>query len=702
MSRKPSTVPGVSTRMKNKVAHPGLPDAPRPRKAPADVKVDKLAKAKAVKAQAVARQGKLDHLARLEDRLAAEDEDEVLSSPRLKQPRSTGMAPSRKQSSNTGNPLPDAEDTFTDEDISDEDERGNSKAFSQRIEKPVASDDDVFMVEDGHKMTGADKAKSKASKGRVLQEVGGMVGEDENEDEDEDEAVAVMVHKTKKGRVVIDAARSAASLGSLPPKSTLKKRPAPEARDAATKSSAVPPPKRARPIGGLNSNWTPSPGTRAAEKDKPSSPSPEPDVFEEGSDGDQFQATLSPAAVKVNTPTPRPRAHAHTKRTPVRSPVPEPEPTYDDQREGESEGEGEDINVHQFLLCFHGQSSSLIDDQNTGDSGHIRQVYPPYSANSKASCIEVAKAASSTISTPVAATLGPKSRKPAGTPGKRARKPRWTTDSLDEAIRVSFNGDFMAKVREYAGTLPPWSAPSVGDVQVLFDVMYPDIKIVVAKGEAIYDLALQCLKEWRSMIGSEALSNTKAYLEVEDLDGDTEGRGSFESAATYVEWALSSADDKNTPMYWARWNKGAGKEGRFQFHLILKTLSAHLAVIPSNTDERPYGALILCLLVVERALKFSCTGTQAIPRSPQGFFSEENWGDKKVRTSEGKVKLHHKASKFEAAVSALSDDTWAKILAGAYKWLDDPSNDDEDDSVESDDDDDFIMLSDAPLSEEED
>ncbi|KAI0309260.1 hypothetical protein OF83DRAFT_1089196 [Amylostereum chailletii] len=92
--------------------------------------------------------------------------------------------------------------------------------------------------------------------------------------------------------------------------------------------------------------------------------------------------------------------------------------------------------------------------------------------------------------------------------------------------------------------------------------MYPEVSIVVVKGQVLYDLTLQRLNEWKSMISSEALSNVKAYLEIDEADDvdEAEGRWCFESAAKYVEWVLHSEDGKNAPMYWARWNDGVGKE----------------------------------------------------------------------------------------------------------------------------------------------
>ncbi|KAI0309829.1 hypothetical protein OF83DRAFT_1179171 [Amylostereum chailletii] len=305
------------------------------------------------------------------------------------------------------------------------------------------------------------------------------------------------------------------------------------------------------------------------------------------------------------------------------------------------------------------------------------------------------------VSMPVVAKLGPKSRKSVtGTPRCSGRKTRWTTAHLDEAVRPTFNSTFMSTVRERVGTLPPFASPSAEVIQEIFDETYPEVKVVVAKGE----VTMQRLNEWRSMISSEALNNIKAYLEIEKAD-DTdhaEGRWCFASAAEYVKWVLHSEDGKNAPMYWARWNGGVSKESRFQFHLILKTLSAHLVVIPSDSKERPSGALLLSLLAVERALKFSRSGTPVIPHGPEGFFSAENWGDQTVRTKDGRVKLNRKASKFFSAVDALSSDAWSRILAGAYKWLDEPSEAEDEVIEESDDDDRFMMSSDPPGSDDED
>ncbi|KAI0308615.1 hypothetical protein OF83DRAFT_1089683, partial [Amylostereum chailletii] len=418
----------------------------------------------------------------------------------------------------------------------------------------------------------------------------------------DEEAVAVTVHKIKKGCVVVELhAQRGISTGSPPPKYILKKRLAPEARDTATKLSAVPHLKRPRPISGLNSHWKPTSGTRDPDEARDPSPSPPPNIFNEGSDGDQFQAS--------STPTPEP---AHDDRR-----------EYDDREDHDvSTTVGTPVTPTKSVCLTASNSRARVSKSKP----QMSQIHQDSNTMTK-------------VSTPVVTTLGPKLHKPVGTPGKCTRKQRWMTNSLDEVIRPLFNGEFMAKVREFAGTLPPFSAPSVNDIQALLDEMYSDVSLIIAKSNVLYDLTLQHLKEWRLMIGSKALRNTKADIEAKDPNGnDTEGRAFFASAATYVEWALSSPDSKNSPMYWARWNNGVGKEGRFQFHLILKTLSAHLASIPPNTNECPYCALIMSLLAVEQAVKFSQTGVPIVPHGPQGFFSEENWDDKKIRTNEGKVK----------------------------------------------------------------
>ncbi|KAI0309674.1 hypothetical protein OF83DRAFT_1179345 [Amylostereum chailletii] len=575
----------------------------------------------------------------------------------------------------------DSEESGADHEDSADDEQAGARKKNRRNKE--ASEEDLPEEQEEEDVVPVVVSKLKVkSRGHVGDPFKAVVN-------DEDKAIPVVVNKPKgklsKGgsRSQVDAVRRATT-GSAT-KSVPEKRSAPDdARGSSTKVFALnlPPSKKARPIGGLNSHWTPTPGRRGHQAERPSSPSPEHDPFDEGSDGGKFEAS-APPMLKLKTTTPRPRPH--TGRTYKTS-----QPSDFDLDEDED----------------------IVDNDRkkmTPTAASSTAPLPPKQARVFASNTRIPKVAVrqdtnplTQVSAPVVAKLGPKSRQAIGT-AKHGRKPRWTTDALDKSIHPSFNNVFMSKVREFTGTLLPWLSPSVDEVQTLFDEMYPGVDLTITRGEVVFDLTIQQLKEWRSMIGSEALNNLKMYLEADvdpDAEVDSEARASFATAAAYIEWVLHSEDDKNVPMYWARWNGGVGKEGRFQFHLILKTLLAHLATIPSDSKEHPSGALILCILAIECALRFSLTGSQVIPRGPQGHFSLENWGDKTVRTNEGNIKLRRKAGKFVPTVDGLSANNWLKILAGALKWLDKPSDIEYNDVIEeSDVDSDFMMTSDAPPSD---
>ncbi|KAI0308542.1 hypothetical protein OF83DRAFT_1180688 [Amylostereum chailletii] len=114
MSRRAPTVPGLTTRKSNKDVHPGNSDKPKAQKSASDVKAEKLAKVKDDKARATARRSKLNVLAKLEDKLAAEDECGELSLPYRKESlQPAGRAPSAKQSSSK---LPAVDESSADDE----------------------------------------------------------------------------------------------------------------------------------------------------------------------------------------------------------------------------------------------------------------------------------------------------------------------------------------------------------------------------------------------------------------------------------------------------------------------------------------------------------------------------------------------------------------------------------------------------------
>ncbi|KAI0319058.1 hypothetical protein OF83DRAFT_1170573 [Amylostereum chailletii] len=699
--------PPLATRRGNKDAHPGLPDLAKPHKTATEVQAEKNAKSQALQAAAATKRAKVKRLDEIEKGLLAEASSSppvtkkwvTSSTTKTSRGKRTQQAAESLEVSSSPPPVtkkrlvmmpsttaetPRKKLRYTDEVFTGGDDSGiednSAKMVQDKNELDCSKDGEDEASGDGDKDNTADtRSKSRFSSGHSPASFMDVDG-----DKDEVEVAS------KKGPT--PNARCHAT-GSTPSKSVLQKRSEPDTphtRPTKSTKSNVPPLKRLRPIGGLNSHWTPS-GKHAVQAARPPSSTPPPDPFDEGPDAGEFDNNSTRDSVHINTPTPRPRGHTKLARGSSGPDL----GAHNSRNTNEVEGMGETM------------GGTAVTSKSTVPARLARPVVTNTRTRIPTTAIRQDTNPLTQVSHPVIATLGPKSRNAKSAPGtqrRSGRKPRWTTEHLDEAVRPTFNGPFMSKVRELAGTLPPFTTPSADAIQTLFDKMYPDLDVVVEKGKVVFDLTMQRLNEWKFMIGSEAVNNVKAYLEVEEADDpdEVEGLWCFASPTEYVEWAVHSEDGKNAPMYWARWNGGVGKEGRFQFHLVLKTLSAHLAVVPPRSGEHPSGALILSLLAVERALKFSWTGTPIIPRGPQGFFSAENWGDQTVRINEGQVKLNRKASKFFTAVDALSGDVWSKILDGAYKWLDQPVKREDEVIEESDDDDDFMMSSDPPIPESDD
>ncbi|KAG6804779.1 hypothetical protein H0H92_002469, partial [Tricholoma furcatifolium] len=109
---------------------------------------------------------------------------------------------------------------------------------------------------------------------------------------------------------------------------------------------------------------------------------------------------------------------------------------------------------------------------------------------------------------------------------------------------------------------------------------------------------------------------------------------------------------------------------------VIETFAvAHLDninAIPAPTDpieDLPVGALIHALQAVEYSLKEYRTGTRIIDKTPRGFYSAENYGDKEIEKKDDNGQLYIEktptASRYIATFKGFEVKHWKAILDAA-------------------------------------
>ncbi|OCH85298.1 hypothetical protein OBBRIDRAFT_839067 [Obba rivulosa] len=252
--------------------------------------------------------------------------------------------------------------------------------------------------------------------------------------------------------------------------------------------------------------------------------------------------------------------------------------------------------------------------------------------------------------------------------GKNVRV-RWMTAHIPDEQRDEFSLSFVPLARELAGTRGPWDSLTVSDVQRVYDRVYPDHPYQVTDKDVFHTLANYRVSDWRSMFSATALDSVKKLIEDNEEDGTIKDVDDISYAIKH----LLGDGKTRMPFCWKQCDDER-KAGRFQHFLILYTLSSHfttLFAIPDHfrkSKDFPKGALILSVLVVERALNVWRSGMLVIPPKSAGHFSEQNWGDH-VEHRDGRAVMNRKTSKFIPVVDKLREADWGKILSGAHEWF---------------------------------
>ncbi len=72
---------------------------------------------------------------------------------------------------------------------------------------------------------------------------------------------------------------------------------------------------------------------------------------------------------------------------------------------------------------------------------------------------------------------------------KPKKRKKFTNRDIPEALRARFNTVLLPLVREYVGTLPPWTVLSLSDKQALVKRVWPDYDCSVRVNDVVHDLA---------------------------------------------------------------------------------------------------------------------------------------------------------------------------------------------------------------------
>ncbi|KAJ3519350.1 hypothetical protein NMY22_g13247 [Coprinellus aureogranulatus] len=257
-------------------------------------------------------------------------------------------------------------------------------------------------------------------------------------------------------------------------------------------------------------------------------------------------------------------------------------------------------------------------------------------------------------------------------------KPAWE-DLPDESVCAIWNVHVDKKFHITVDPITPSS--------VMFDLSYVVLYVIIGfQLLTVSQLNNQVITtEWRHKFQDRAAE----LLDSEwKLLGLTLPEEKAERAALLLtgksDKRPTDRDDPNKAFIWAAaWKKEfkAGQDpakaggGLLMAPLLLKVFAVHYEFLIGNGLQeevwckRPYGALILAVQAVQRALEFSLSGTLVIPNSKPGYFSYENWGDRPFHAADASGetvrKVTRRASVLLPTLKNLKDNKWEKIIKEA-------------------------------------
>ncbi|KAJ7293024.1 hypothetical protein C8J57DRAFT_14040 [Mycena rebaudengoi] len=272
---------------------------------------------------------------------------------------------------------------------------------------------------------------------------------------------------------------------------------------------------------------------------------------------------------------------------------------------------------------------------------------------------------------------------------------KWSRLHLPDGTYPRFVDEVVPLARELLGTVDPWAALNVKQVQSIVDRVYGANVHAVDVNGPWFGLLNYRLTDWRAGIAAQGIKAVQLLVDAYEPDSEDEAEpepakeastdplpmpvkfrfDTAEGVAQFVEWALQMHPQSGTrAFHWQMWGGGKDKKGLFQSQLIQYTFAYHLMTLNSipamhtRSAAQPIGALLLSVQAVERALQFRKTGELVVPKGVAGHFSIDNWGDQKYRDN-GKTKTTRRATKFVATLQAWDEKRWQEIRAGAEEWV---------------------------------
>ncbi|KAG6805579.1 hypothetical protein H0H92_014857, partial [Tricholoma furcatifolium] len=208
----------------------------------------------------------------------------------------------------------------------------------------------------------------------------------------------------------------------------------------------------------------------------------------------------------------------------------------------------------------------------------------------------------------------------------------------------------------------------------------------IEAGDVWSGLASYRLNDWRNDFIKAARTFTHTAFTTDPAFCDE--KTIKKAVKWYTKWT-GEGNKKTAPYQWHTWEE----DGRYKkSDAVIETFAiAHLDninAIPAPTDpieDLPVGALIhalqaVCTLVlenflltddsqVEHSLKEYRTGTRIVDKTPRGFYSAENYGDKEIEKKDDNGRLYIEktptASRYIATFKGFEVKHWKAILDAA-------------------------------------
>ncbi|PSR77013.1 hypothetical protein PHLCEN_2v8112 [Hermanssonia centrifuga] len=641
--RKSTPPPPLQTRTKNKTTHPGLPDLGPPRRPTEVVQAEKVTKAKAQAEADATQTSAIEAVAAVENRMQIDDK----------------LA--EKEGNHPGPPtrhlLPRAK-------------RAKPAEISQNL--------DLVEIEHNGVSSGSESDKFVLGEDEDVEEE--VVDNDESDSSESVELAQGQGKPKKRGRADVIAARHT-KLAEKGKEAAQRSTPA-----VATKKTTQVKSLRAGVSTGLVDGWksvVQGPGGHSTSSISSRSRSSLPPLSSEGNttdDGirlgtfaDNHDAAerkgldsseeywTPPVSFGLKKKTdgayyaPNPRSSGEPSQDAIEVPMKDPKTSKNTEttRVTKSTGRSDPSDRDIEIVVMRAETTKVVAPANKGKAqGKLQAVVPIPDAG--------------------------KGRRDPNT-GKVAISSKSTTrvqyKQLPEGMQGLFRDDLVPDARRLAGILPAFASPSLEEIQQLMDKYFPAYKdqYTVKEGDIFYNLILARLREHRSGFGSAGLEGMQIMLDQMAVKLRHQGHDDNEHALGYQVSFISGnpkSKYKERPFCWKKWGDGAAKSGRFQSDLVLYVFHWHLQQTQTphvySVEEQPYGALVMSILAVERALLYYRSGTRKVPSGSEGWFSKDNFGDRwAFDPATGRNRRITPASELDKYVCKLSEEDWAAIVEGA-------------------------------------